>query len=119
MTTETYNYDHIISGSDEVATTSVTILSGQNLAANTPIGQVTASGKFVECNPSATNGSEVPVYITPVAIDATTGDKQAQVIKSGTFDPEQLNWHANFTAVTKLTAFVGTPISLQKQAAEL
>lgn len=119
MTVETYNYDDITSGSDAIATTAVTILSGQDLAANTPIGQVTASGKFVDCNPSATDGSQTPVYITPQAIDATAGDVVAQVYKAGTFDPEQLAWHANFTATTKLLAFVGTPISLQAQAAEL
>lgn len=119
MTIENYNYDDVTSGSDEIATTSVIVLSGQNLDAFTPIGQVTASGKFVECNPSATNGSQVPVYITCNAIDATGGDTKAQVFKAGTFDPTQLAWHANFTATTKLTAFVGTPISLQEQAAAL
>ena len=119
MTIENFNYDDVTSGSDAIATTSVTILSGQNLTAFTPIGQVTASGKFVECNPSASDGSEVPVYITCTAIDASGGDVKAQVFKAGTFDPSQLDWHANFSAVTKLTAFVGTPISLQEQAAAL
>lgn len=119
MTTESYNYAHPVSGSDEIATTSVTIASGQNLPANTPLGQVTATGKFVECNPSATNGSQTAVYLTAQAVDASGGDTQAQVIKSGTFDPEQLKWHANFDATKKLTAFVGTPISLQKQSAVL
>jgi hypothetical protein len=119
MTTESYNYDHPVSGSDEIATTSVTIASGQNLAANTPLGQVTSTGKFVECDADATNGSQTPVYLTAQAVDASAGDTQAQVIKSGTFDPEQLSWHASFDATKKLTAFVGTPISLQKQSAVL
>ena len=108
MTTESYNYDQPVSGSDEIATTSVTIASGQNLAANTPLGQVTSTGKFVECDADATNGSQTPVYLTAQAVDASAGDTQEQVIKSGTFD-----------ATKKLTAFVGTPISLQKQSAVL
>lgn len=119
MVSEAYNYDDITSGSDEIATTNVTILSGQDLAAYTPIGQVTASGKFVECDPSASDGSEKAVYITAQAIDATTGGTQAQVFKSGTFDPTQLNWHTNFDATTMLLAFVGTPISTQEQAVAL
>lgn len=119
MTTEQYNYNDVTSGSDEIATTRVTIASGQNLAENTPIGQVASTGKFVKSVSSANDGSENPVYITPTAIDASAGDVLAQVYKSGTFDPEQLDWDASFNAVQKLTAFVGTPISLQTQAAEL
>ncbi|AGH44533.1 head decoration protein [Paraglaciecola psychrophila] len=119
MTTEALTYVDITSGSDEIATTSVTILSGEDLAAAVPIGQVTLSGKFVECDPDATNGSQTPKYITAQAIDATGGDVKAQVYKSGTFDTAQIAFHANFTAAEKLLAFVGTPISLQTQAAAL
>jgi hypothetical protein len=119
MATEALIYEDIISGSDAIATTSVTILSGQDLLAATPIGQVTANGKFVECNPDATNGSQTPKYITAQAIDATGGDTQAQVYKSGTFDTEKIAFHTNFTAVEKLLAFVGTPISLQTKAPTL
>lgn len=119
MTAETYNYDDVTSGSDAIATTSVTIASGQNLAALVPIGQVAASGKFIECVPTADDGSQTPVYITTQASDASGGDVKTQVYKAGTFDPEQLAWNEAFTSVTKLTAFVGTPISLQTQAAEL
>lgn len=119
MTTESYNYDHVHSGSDEIATTSVTIASGETIEELSPIGQVTATGKFKFCDPDATDGSQTPVYITRLAIDASGGDVQSQVFKSGTFDPDQLTWHSNFTDVTKLTAFVGTPISLQTQATAL
>jgi hypothetical protein len=116
---ESYNYDDVTSGSDQIATTSVTILSGQVLAANTPIGQVAASGKFINSVRTASDGSQNPVYITPQAIDATGGDVSAQVFKAGTFDPEMLDWDASHTDVSKLNAFVGTPISLQSRAAVL
>lgn len=116
---EAYNYDDISSGSDQLATTRVTIATGQNLAAFTPIGQVTATGLFVECDPTANDGSEKAVYITAQAIDATAADTATQVFKAGTFDPEMLAWNANFTATTKLLAFVGTPISTQAPGAEL
>lgn len=119
MATETYNHDDITSGSDEIATTSVTIASGQNLAQYTPIGQVSTSGKFIECDPTATNGSQTPVYLTALAVDATAGDVKTQVIKAGTYDPQMVNWNENFDATKKLLAFVGTPISLQEKAPEL
>lgn len=119
MTTETYNYDDFTSGSDAIATTGVTIASGQNLAALVPIGQITATGLFVECDTAATDGSQTPVYITAQAIDATSADTATQVYKAGTFDPDMLTFHASFTAAQKLTAFVGTPISLQAQNAKL
>lgn len=119
MTTETFNYDDVTSGSDEIATTSVIIASGQTLGALAPIGQVTATGKFVLSESDASNGSQKPVYITAQEIDASSGDVNTQVFKAGTFDPEMLAWDDSFTAPQKLTAFVGTPISLQTKAAEL
>ena len=119
MSEESYNYDDFTSGSDAVSTTSVTILSGQDLAALVPIGQVTASGKFIECVRTANDGSQNPVYITALAIDATSGDTQAQIYKSGTFDTESLAWHSSHNATSKLLAFVGTPISTQSQAVAL
>ena len=119
MTSEAYNYDDITSGSDQIATTSATIASGQVLPKFTPIGQVTATARFVKSDPAATDGSETPVYLTAQAVDATGGDKKSQGFKAGTFDPSMVNWHASFTAVQKQLAFVGTPISLQEKAAEL
>lgn len=105
--------DNWVTGSDSYQTTLGTIASGQNLPDKTPLGQVTATGKLVAWAPAAENGSEVAVYITGYAVDATGADKQAQVIKAGTFNPEQINWPGGTTAAQKLTAFVGTPISLQ------
>lgn len=113
MATVQQPVDNWITGSDSYQTTLATILAGQNLAEKTPLGVVTASGKVVAWDPAATNGSEKAVYITAYAVAATGGDKQAQVIKSGTFNPEQVIWPAGTTAAQKLGAFVGTPISLQ------
>lgn len=112
MTAVNEPVDNSVTGSDKIHTTQVTIASGQNLPAMAPIAQVTATGKFVIWNPAGTDGSEVPVYLTSYAVDATSGDKQAQVIKAGTFNPEYVQWPTS-TAAQKLRAFVGTPISLQ------
>lgn len=105
--------DNWVTGSDSYQTTLATIASGQNLAEKTPLGQVAATGKLVAWSPTAEDGSEVASYITAYAVDASAGEQQAQVIKSGTFNPEQVVWPAGTTEVQKLAAFVGTPISLQ------
>lgn len=113
MAEETYENEVWQTGSDQMATTSGTIASGQNLAARTPLGQVTASGEFVEWNPAANDGSQVAVRMTANAVDATVGATKAPMIKAGTFNPELVAWPGGVTAVQKELAFVGTPISLQ------
>tara|TARA_R110001606_G_scaffold345513_1_gene494370 strand:+ start:6158 stop:6508 length:351 start_codon:yes stop_codon:yes gene_type:complete len=113
MSTITEPTDDWITGSDQPQTTLGTVASGEDLAARTPLGQVTASGKFVAWDPAADDGSQVAVRMSLGAVDATAGDKQAQLIKSGTYNPDLVQWPAGTTAAQKLTAFVGTPISLQ------
>lgn len=113
MATVQQPVDNWVTGSDSYQTTLATVLQGQNLTEKTPLGVIEASGKVVAWDPAAADGSEKAVYITAYAVDATAGDKEAQVIKSGTFNPEQVVWPAGATAAQKLVAFVGTPISLQ------
>lgn len=113
MSTINQPVDNWVTGSDPIQTTEGTIASGQNLPAHTPLGQVTATGALTAWNPAAENGSEVAVYMTSYAVNATAAATKAQVIKCGTFNPELVNWPEAVTAPQKLTAFVGTPISLQ------
>lgn len=105
--------DNWVTGSDPCQTTQGTIASGQNLAAHAPLGQVTATGKFVIWAPAATDGSQVATRLTPFAVDASAADRTTQLIKAGTFNPELVAWPEGTTAAQKLAAFVGTPISLQ------
>ena len=110
-----YNYETFITGSDPVASTCVVIASGETLAARTPLGMVTSTGKFKAFKPGASDGTQKAVYLTAYAVDAS-GDRKAQVYKAGTFDPALVNWPENTTDAQKLAAFVGTPISLQSPA---
>lgn len=105
--------DNWVTGSDSYQTTLVTILQGQSPLAKTPLGVVEASGKVVAWDPTASDGSEKAVYITAYDVDATAADQQAQVIKTGTFNPEQIIWPIGTTDAHKRAAFVGSPISLQ------
>ena len=115
MTATAFTYDGVVAGSDQVSTTEAIITSGENLAARTPLGMVTATGKLVAWAPGAANGSEKAVYLTVDAVDATGGDISTQVYKAGTFNVDMVELGAA-TAAQKLNCFVGTPISLQALA---
>lgn len=113
MTVEAYEYETWHTGSDQPATTSGTYAAAQVIPARTPLGQVTASGEFVAWNPAATDGSEVAVRLSAVAIDTTAAAAKGPMIKGGTYNPELVNWPVGATDIHKALAFVGTPISLQ------
>lgn len=110
---ETYVPDNRFSGSDEAATTEITIASGHDLPALSPLGQIAASGKFAPWDPTETDGTEVASRLTAAPIDTTGGDEVTQAYKSGTFNVDLIEWDGTPTEAQKLTAFVGTPISLQ------
>lgn len=58
-----------------------TIASGEDLEAGTVLGKITSSGKFVQLDPDASDGSETAAAILYAAVDATGGDKQGTVIE--------------------------------------
>ncbi len=113
MGTETHTPEQWNAGNEQQLTTAGTVASGQNVDKYTPLGQVTATGEFVEWDPAANDGSEVATRIAPMAIDATTGAESKQLIKSGSFNEALVAWPAGATAAQKACAFVGTPISVQ------
>lgn len=113
MTTETYTPQQWVTGSDVPANTLGTVAAGQTLAQYAPLGQKAATGEFHEWDPAAVDGTEIAVRIAPFAIDTSGGALDKQLIKAGSFNPELVAWPGAATAVQKLVAFVGTPISLQ------
>mgnify|MGYP000943517816 CR=1 FL=1 len=52
----------------------ITVLSGQNLAAGTVLGKVTASGKFKAATASGSDGGQTAVAVLAYAVDASAGD---------------------------------------------
>jgi hypothetical protein len=57
-----------------------TIGSGADLEIGTVLGQITASKKFVACDPTAADGSEVAVAVLGQEAKAATEDVQALII---------------------------------------
>lgn len=58
----------------------VTIVSGQNLAANTVLGKITSGGKYAAHDNNASDGTEVAAAILYDKCDASAGDVVAAVI---------------------------------------
>lgn len=95
-----------------VQTDSEVLITGQNLAAGTVLGRITASGKLTQSIKAANDGSETPVSILIHPIDATGGDAICQIYIGGKFNETLLVWGAGFTAIEKSAAFDLSPISL-------
>lgn len=109
--TDAFTPEQFILSEMDVATESVTILSGQVLAARTVVGRVTASGKIVICDPAASDGSQNALGILVNAIDATGADKAGSIYIGGNFNRSLCVWHAGFTTdVLKAKAFDRTNI---------
>ena len=105
-TTDTLEDISVFSGDFQVVTTPETTASGQDLAALSVVGRVTASGEIVLCNPGASDGSQNPIGVTVTAVDASAAAAPVAVFRSGMFNPDALTWHAGFdTDAKKRLAF--------------
>jgi hypothetical protein len=106
----------LFAGEYPVETIPVTVASGAGVIAPLSIlGKVTATGKYVECDLAAADGSEVPAFICIDGCDATSADVATKVYKSGTFNIDALTWHSSFdTDAKKLGAFVAGPLTVKK-----
>jgi hypothetical protein len=76
----------------------VTALSGESWNAGTVVGKVTASGKFVAYDNTASDGSEVAAGISYAAVDASGGDvTNARIVHRGPMvvNGNDLGWGTN------------------------
>lgn len=92
----TYTPEQLLAGEAPITTQGgYTVITGQNLARLTVVGEITASGKLTAWDPAAADGSEVPCGILIEAIDATAADKDgASIYTGGIFNHEVLVWPA-------------------------
>ena len=113
QSSDTYAPVDLIIGDADVVTQDITVLSGQNLAANEVVGRVTASGKIMASIIGASDGSEVPLGILVNAIDASGGDLAGTIYIGGDFNEDELVWDAGYsTDLLKRKAFDGTNIKV-------
>ena len=67
-------------GNGSISRETITLISGQDLAAGTVLGKITASGKYTAYADGASDGSEAAAAILYDNVDASAGDKDAVVI---------------------------------------
>ena len=83
----------------------VTVASGQNLAAGTVVGIITASGKVTQLAPAASDGSQTAAGVLLNAVDASAGDKPGVIIaRHAICSAKGLVWPASITDPQKATA---------------
>lgn len=94
MTTETAGFgaagtfvpDSLFAGDFPRVTDKVTLAGGAVYPRGTVLGRVTATGKYVKCDPAANDGSQTPRSINVYDVDATGGDKQGSAYLTGEFN---------------------------------
>lgn len=92
LTEGSHNQEALISENvSDFAREQVTLISGQNLKANTILGKISASGKYTILAPSASSGAETAAAVLLNATDASGGDKRTSIIKGGPGVSVELN----------------------------
>ncbi len=92
MATETIQPGDLLVNDYPVQTQPATIASGQTLTRGAVMGRVTADDKYKLAASAAGDGSETPVAVLAVDVDASAGDVAASVYVSGGFDKDKLNF---------------------------
>ena len=86
MVTETNHAgEHIVEelGSPQFCREEVTIVSGQDLAAGTVVGKITASGKYAVYDNGAADGTQTAAGVLFDAVDASGGDAAGVITARG------------------------------------
>lgn len=80
----------------------ITVISGQNLAAGTVLGKITASDKYTLHNNAASDGSESAVAILRDAVDASAGDAAGVITaRDSEVDGALLTWKSGISVANK------------------
>ncbi len=103
-TLETSSVDNLLYGPFEAVDVPGTIASGAGvLTRGTVLGKVTASGKYIAYTSGAADGSQNPVAVLAVNVDATSEDVPTCFYIKGVFNKKGLVG-ADANAIDKLAA---------------
>jgi Bacteriophage lambda head decoration protein D len=81
-----------------VSRKNIVVAHSASLPAGRVLGQITASGKYVSCDPTAEDGSAVAVAILAYDTDASAADVSAVAItKLAVANHNIINWDAAFS----------------------
>lgn len=84
----------------------VTLVSGQNLAAGTVLGKITASGKFAIYDNAASDGTQAAAGVLCADTDASAADTVcAAVVRDAEVIKDELQWESGTGDPAKLAAY--------------
>lgn len=116
---DTYTPTQLVVGSSDIITMPYTVTqTGTAMVVGTVLGQITASGKLVMHETSASDGSQTAVAILAVPLTAATGDVTAPVYVAGEFNYAALTYDSGVTTTAAKQATFGpaSPIKLRSLA---
>ena len=108
---DTYTPIQLFAGDLPIVSEPGTLITGQNLLANTVVARITLSGKLTQWAPAGSLGAQIPVGILMHTTDATSADKGCELYIAGVFNRAALVWPAAATEPQKAYAFDNTKIA--------
>lgn len=93
----------VMEGESQYSRKQITIASGAGkLAAGAVLGQITASGKYILSAPGAADGSQTPVAVLIVPVDATSADQPAvALVRFAIVNHYRLSYDASVTTAAQ------------------
>ncbi|GCD53043.1 MULTISPECIES: head decoration protein [Acetobacter] len=92
--------DQLIAGNLKLVTETVTFAEGNTLQRGQVVGQVTATGKYIPCVKTATDGSQTPCGIVVDEVDASAADATGAIYEMGEFNSNYMIFDASWTVDT-------------------
>lgn len=113
----TFVPDQLIAGNLKLVTATVTFAAGNTFIRGQVVGRVTASGAYMPCVKSATDGSQIPCGIVVDTVDASAAAQTGSIYQMGEFNSNYMTIDASWTlddltqALRQWSIFVKTGIS--------
>jgi hypothetical protein len=106
LTEGRYTAEFLVSEANGARSRDVVIIaSGEVLEPGTVLGMVTASGKYVQLDPAASDGSEAAAAILYEGVDATAADtSRAVLLRDAEVNGGEIVWPDGITEPDKTTA---------------
>lgn len=110
-----YDFTQVRGSSLEIDTVTVTIGTGVNVPAYTPMALDSTNNQHFPYDPAGANGRNKALYLSAFAINTAGGAAKHALIRKGGFNVDAINWPATTdTLVKKQAVFAGTPISINE-----
>ncbi|MBW1998616.1 MAG: head decoration protein [Deltaproteobacteria bacterium] len=90
-----HTQDNLIAGPMPRSEVGIVLASGENLSRGAPLGRVTATGKYKEWDPNASDGTQNFRAILAEDCDASGGDENCVAYFSGQFNYDGIQWDAD------------------------